>query len=139
MPTSLFKLALAAALAALLCGCATAPPALQASDGAVGPAAFRQLLAHPSPQVLIVDVRSSAEHEEGAPTGSRNLPIKTLAEHLDALPADRAIVFYCTSGIRSHRAYDLARSRRPRLHVYWADAYTTCGPDGTCLVEPRTH
>jgi len=132
------KIALAAALLALQ-ACAAGPPALESHNGAVGPAAFRRVLAETSGTTLIVDVRSRGEHAEGAPHGSINMPIKSLAERLDALPTDRPVVFYCDSGIRARRAFDLTRARRPQLKVYWLDAYSTCSPDGSCWVEPRTH
>jgi rhodanese-related sulfurtransferase len=131
------KIALAAAL--LLQACAAVPTALESHNGAVGPAVFRRVLAETPGTTLIVDVRSGGEHAEGAPRSSINIPIKSLAERLDSLPNDRPVVFYCDSGIRAHRAFNLAHARRPQLKVYWLDAYSTCSRDGSCVVEPRTH
>lgn len=138
MTASPLKMALAAALLALQ-ACAAVPTALESRNGAVGPAAFRRVLAETPGTTVIVDVRSRSEHAEGAPHGSINIPIKSLAERLNTLPTDRPVVFYCDSGIRARRAFDLTRARRPQLNVHWLDAYTTCSPDGSCWVEPRTH
>jgi rhodanese-related sulfurtransferase len=50
---------------------------------------------------LLIDVREVAEYEEGHLPGAINIPLRTLADNLDKIPADRQVFIYCKSG---HRA-----------------------------------
>ena len=52
--------------------------------------------------LILVDVRTPGEYQyDGHITGSRLLPLSTLGQRLDELPADQTIVFICRSGNRS--------------------------------------
>ena len=53
---------------------------------------------------LILDVRTSGEHECGAVPGSINIPLDELAGRIDELPRDREILAHCGVGARSHIA-----------------------------------
>ena len=59
---------------------------------------------------LLVDVREPAEYAEGHLAGAFNLPVRTLAQNLDKLPAlDQPIVIYCLSGHRGALAMSALR------------------------------
>lgn len=60
---------------------------------------FKSLL--DSGEVVLVDVREAKEYGEGHFPGAINIPIRTLADNLDKIPADKPVVVYCASG---HRA-----------------------------------
>jgi rhodanese-related sulfurtransferase len=60
---------------------------------------FKSLL--DSGEVVLVDVREVKEYSEGHFPGAINIPIRTLADNLDKIPADKPVVVYCASG---HRA-----------------------------------
>jgi rhodanese-related sulfurtransferase len=53
--------------------------------------------------VFVLDVREPEEFKAGHVEGAVNLPIRTLAQSLDKLPADKAapIAVVCKSGIRA--------------------------------------
>jgi NADPH-dependent 2,4-dienoyl-CoA reductase/sulfur reductase-like enzyme/rhodanese-related sulfurtransferase len=51
----------------------------------------------------LVDVRTAAEHAEGAIAGSINVPIDSLRDQVDSL-GERPIVVYCEVGQRGHTA-----------------------------------
>ncbi|MCW8888076.1 MAG: rhodanese-like domain-containing protein [Gammaproteobacteria bacterium] len=57
-----------------------------------------------SDDVLLVDVRSHAEINQGAIPGASHLPLHLLPLQLDQLPRDKKIVFYCRTGARSAQA-----------------------------------
>lgn len=65
--------------------------------------------------VVVVDVREWDEWAAGHLPGARHLPLGTLRERLDEIPADRPVVVYCQSGNRSTTAASLlqAYGRRP--------------------------
>ncbi|MDH5491279.1 MAG: metalloregulator ArsR/SmtB family transcription factor [Myxococcales bacterium] len=46
-------------------------------------------------EVILLDVRPSAEYEAGHLPGARSIPLAELEAQLDDLPRDRAIVAYC--------------------------------------------
>jgi len=56
----------------------------------------------------LLDVRTAEEHAEGAIPGSRNVPIDSLRDHLDAL-GNGPVVVYCEVGQRAHTATALLR------------------------------
>ncbi|HEY6100087.1 MAG TPA: rhodanese-like domain-containing protein, partial [Anaeromyxobacter sp.] len=57
----------------------------------------------------IVDVRTPAEFGRGAYPGAVNIPLPSLAARLREIPADRPVVVYCASGLRSGSAAGLLR------------------------------
>ena len=52
-------------------------------------------------QAQVVDVREPAEYAAGHIPGAINMPLRTLAQHLDAIERDHPVVLYCSSGYRS--------------------------------------
>lgn len=52
-------------------------------------------------QALLVDVREPSEYQAGHIPEAINIPLRTLAQHLDQLDSDRPMVLYCSSGYRS--------------------------------------
>ena len=57
---------------------------------------------------LVVDVRSPAEHADGAIPGALNIPVDQLRARIGELP-DRRTVVYCQVGLRGHVAARLLR------------------------------
>ncbi len=53
---------------------------------------------------LLIDVREPGEHALAHIEGSRLIPLKSLPDELDSLPADREILVHCKSGGRSAKA-----------------------------------
>lgn len=52
-------------------------------------------------QAQVVDVREPGEYAAGHIPGAINIPLRTLAQHLDQIERDRPVVLYCSSGYRS--------------------------------------
>ncbi len=59
---------------------------------------------HHEKDYLLVDVRQPQEYRKGHIPGARLLPLPDLAQNMDGLPADKALVLYCHSGGRSMAA-----------------------------------
>ena len=62
-------------------------------------------------QGLLIDVREPHEHAMARIDGSRLIPLGTLMEHIDMLPADRDIIIHCKMGMRSARACEMLMAR----------------------------
>lgn len=54
---------------------------------------------------LLLDVRTPAEYKAGHIESARNIPLQELSKRSNELGVkDKAILVYCHSGVRSHRA-----------------------------------
>jgi hydroxyacylglutathione hydrolase len=60
---------------------------------------------------VVVDVRAPAEWEQERIEASINLPLSRLGDELEAVPRERPVVVYCSSGYRSAVAASLLRSK----------------------------
>ncbi|WP_329311088.1 rhodanese-like domain-containing protein [Streptomyces sp. NBC_01262] len=58
---------------------------------------------------LVLDVRNTAEREEGFIEGSAHIPLAELPRRLDEIPAGRPLVVHCAGGHRSSIAASLLR------------------------------
>lgn len=61
--------------------------------------------------VQVVDVRGASEWDAGHIPGVQNIPLVTLADHLDRLTPDRPVVVHCQGGGRSSIAASLLKAR----------------------------
>jgi rhodanese-related sulfurtransferase len=62
-------------------------------------------------EVVLVDVRPSAEFEAGHIEGARSVPLAELRQRLDELPSDREIVAYCRGPFCAY-AHEAVRTLR---------------------------
>jgi rhodanese-related sulfurtransferase len=70
---------------------------------------FKKLVAAPSPDALIVDVRNADEVADGAFAGSINVPATQLANRVAELPKDKLLVCHCSTGVRAELAYNVLK------------------------------
>lgn len=87
--------------------------------------------------VVVVDVRPSAEHAAGHIAGARSIPHDRLAEHLDELPPDLEIVAYCRGPfcVYADDAVRLLRRHRRRARRL-RDGYPEWRDAGLPIVQP---
>jgi rhodanese-related sulfurtransferase len=64
--------------------------------------AFKAAIESASP--LLIDVREADEYAEGHIEGAINIPLRTVADNLDKIPADQPVIVYCASGLRAGQA-----------------------------------
>ena len=79
----------------------------------------------------MIDIRDAKEYAAGTIKGAINIPMADLTQKIGTLPADKAIVFICSTGARSGEAYDTAKLLRAELNVYFLDAKVRYAGDGT--------
>jgi rhodanese-related sulfurtransferase len=60
---------------------------------------FKAAIESASP--LLIDVREPDEYAAGHVEGAINIPLRTLADNLDKVPADQPVIVYCASGLRA--------------------------------------
>jgi rhodanese-related sulfurtransferase len=69
-------------------------------------AAFKELIAKPSKDMTILDVRTAKEIEEGVLPGAVSIPMDELQKRLAEVPKDKPIVIHCSTGVRAEMAYN---------------------------------
>lgn len=79
---------------------------------------FEQLQQTDPDQLLLIDVREEYEYEEDF-VGGINIPLPELAENITQMPADKTVVFYCRSGVRSLMAVNLLKKSHFEGKSYW--------------------
>lgn len=92
---------------------------------------LRRLLDGEEPPVVL-DVRNTAEREEGFIGGSLHIPLAELARRIGEIPADRPLVVHCAGGHRSSIAASLLR------HQDRTDVSDLLGGYGAWLAMPAS-
>jgi rhodanese-related sulfurtransferase len=92
---------------------------------------LRRLLDGDEPP-LVLDVRNTAEREEGFIEGSLHIPLAELARRADEIPAGLPLVVHCAGGHRSSIAASLLR------HTGHADVSDLLGGYGAWLTLPAS-
>jgi len=77
--------------------------------GEVDIEAFKALIVKPTPDVMILDVRTAAEAADGLLPNAKNIPQEDLEKHIAELPKDKKIVAHCSTGIRAEMAYNVLK------------------------------
>ena len=106
--------------------------------------AFKDAIENTQP--LLIDVRETNEYAEGHIPGAINIPLRTLTQNLDKVPADKPVFVYCASGLRAGTAlaalgllgYDNVKSFPPGWKG-WSEAGETAEttPVEAAVVTPK--
>lgn len=112
-------LGLALACLFLLAAVQIAPAADLPASGALTPAQAMAVMENLGDKLTVIDVRTPGEFEQGHVPGALLLPVQTLAEELDKVPADRPVLLLCRTGQRAQRAYEIIRNARPHQENLW--------------------
>ena len=112
-------LGLAMACLLLIAAVQIAPAADLPPPGALTPAQALEVMDSLGDKLAVVDVRTPEEFAQGHVPGALLLPVQTLAEQIDKVPADRPVLLLCRTGMRAQRAYEVIRDRRPDQQNLW--------------------
>jgi rhodanese-related sulfurtransferase len=115
--------------------------ALQKGDreGSIDHEEFRRILREGPESVYLVDVRDAGEFNKGSLKGAVSIPVDHLQDRIQALPADKPVVFICGTGARGGEFFCTVQDLRPELkNVYYVDAEMTIGQGGSfTLKKPK--
>jgi len=64
-------------------------------------------LTEDKPDLVILDVRTASEFEDGHIEGAVNIPVQELSARLDELSREDELLVYCRTGNRSAQAVDI--------------------------------
>ncbi len=82
-------------------------------------------------RLLIIDVRTEAEYEQGHIPEAKNIPLNLFSRTLWDVPVDRPILLVCRSGARAERAMKILRGARPtQPHIWFFEGSIQYDPAG---------
>jgi len=104
----------------------------------IEPQALAVRLKSADPQLLVLDVRSAAEFDEGHLPGAINVPHDVLGERIAELgPAgERDVVVYCRSGRRSAIALETLKEAGSSRLFHLEGDYLRWSEEGRSIVRP---
>ena len=102
--------------------------------GTITAASFEKILKEAPDSIVLVDVRDPAEFAAGSFKNAINIPTDTMSKKVDTLPADKPIVFFCSTGARSGEAYDIVQLLRPELKAYFFSGKVKFAGDGSYTI-----
>ena len=115
-------------------GAAPAAVAVKAGtqEGSIDLGTFEKILKEDPQSIYLVDVRDPDEFAAGHFQTAVNIPVGELEEKVNMLPADKPIVFVCSTGARSGESFYMLQDIKPDLkEVYYLEAEVEYIKDGT--------
>lgn len=79
--------------------------------GAMRPVYWREVQSADRQKMMLVDVRTVAEHELGTIEGAVNIPLDDLRDRIHEIPKDKEVVVFCAVGLRGYLAERILRGR----------------------------
>jgi rhodanese-related sulfurtransferase len=107
--------------------------------GAVGPAQGQRLIKDLGKGLVVLDVRSPSEFDQGHVLGALNVPVADIESRMAEIPADRSTLIVCRAGGRAARAYKTLAQARPGMAekgLWYLDAVAEYR-DGTYAFKDR--
>ena len=101
----------------------------------IEPGTLAERMGH-EPELQLVDVREPYEHEAGHISGDSHIELMELSSRAGELAGERAVVFYCRTGVRSLMAAQAFRASGFEAYsmtgglVRWAQEGRPLAPEG---------
>ncbi len=106
-------------------------------EGSIEIAAFEKILKENPESIYLVDVRDADEFALGSFKDAVNIPVENLEAEIKSLPADKPVVFVCSTGARSGESFYMVQDLRPEMKdVYYLEAEITFSKDGSYTIVP---
>ncbi len=105
-------------------------------EGSIDIATFEKIIKDKPDSIMLIDVRDPDEFATGTFKTAINMPTDELEKKILTLPADKPIVFVCSTGARSGEAYYMVQDIRPELKkVYYLEAELIFEKDGSYEIK----
>ncbi|MDR2724859.1 MAG: rhodanese-like domain-containing protein [Candidatus Adiutrix sp.] len=101
-------------LSALFLAVLFAAGVMAVEPGHITPEEGKELIQQKS-DLVIIDCRNAAEYVTEHYPNALNIPVNELEARLSEVPAGKPVVVYCGLGMRSARAYDTLKDKRPDI------------------------
>ena len=105
-------------------------------EGSIDLERFKAIIEKNSESIMLIDVRDSDEFAKGSFKTAVNIPVEKLEPKIETLPADKPVVFVCSTGARSGEAYYMVKDIRESLKdVYYVEAQISFKGDGVYEIK----
>jgi rhodanese-related sulfurtransferase len=105
-------------------------------EGSIDLERFKTILNDNPESIMLVDTRDPDEFAKGHFQTAVNIPVENLEARVKELPADKPVVFVCSTGARSGEAYYMVKDVRPALtDVFYVEAQISFKTDGTYTIK----
>jgi rhodanese-related sulfurtransferase len=105
-------------------------------EGSIDLETFQTIIKDNPQSIYLVDVRDPDEFAAGHFQTAVNIPVDQLESKINTLPADKPIVFVCSTGARSGESYYMLQDLKPDLKkVYYLEAEVAYGKDGSYTIK----
>jgi len=104
-------------------------------EGSIDLDRFKDILANTPESVMLIDARDPDEFIKSHFKTAVNIPVEDLEPKIKDLPADKPIVFVCSTGARSGEAYYMVKDVRSALDVYYVEATIDYKKDGSYEIK----
>ncbi len=105
-------------------------------EGTIEIATFKKIVAENPDSIMLIDVRDKDEYKKGSFKTAVNIPTDDLEKKVASLPADKPVVFVCSTGARSGEAYYMLQDLRPSLkQVYYLEGEIIFKKDGSYTIK----
>ncbi len=85
--------------------------------------------------VVILDVRTDEETEEGKIVGAITIPAEEVFERLEDIPKDKEVLIHCSTGIRAEMAYLTLKEKGYKAN--YLDANITVAKNGAYEIKEK--
>ena len=93
------------------------------AEGTIDLKKFQDLVENNPESILLIDVRDPDEFAAGSFKTAVNIPVEALEAKIKDLPADKPIVYFCSTGARSGEAFYMTLDVRESLkEVFYVEA-----------------
>ena len=104
-------------------------------EGSIDLDRFKTIITQNPESIMLIDTRDPDEFAKGHFTTAVNIPVEKLEPKIADLPADKPVVFVCSTGARSGEAYYMVKDVRESLtDVYYVEAQISFKSDGTYTI-----
>jgi rhodanese-related sulfurtransferase len=105
-------------------------------EGSIDIATFKDIVKNKPESIMLIDVRDPDEFKKGSFKTAVNIPVDKMEGEIKNLPADKPIVFICSTGARSGESFYMLQDIRPELKkVYYLEAEITFNKDGSYTLK----
>ncbi len=105
-------------------------------EGSIDLERFKSIIANNPESVMLIDVRDADEFAKGTFKTAVNIPVENLEPKIKDLPADKPVIFVCSTGARSGEAYYMTREVRESLKdVFYVEAEIDFKSDGSFEIK----
>ncbi len=105
-------------------------------EGSIDLDRFKTIITKNPESIMLIDTRDPDEFAKGHFTTAVNIPVGDLEDKIPGFPADKPVVFICSTGARSGEAYYMTKDVRESLtDVYYVEAQISFKKDGTYTIK----